>query len=61
MPHLPNNARHWRERAAEMRRLSGVVGGPTEREHMLASAQMYDRLADLAEKPEDRGSTSPLG
>ena len=57
MPYLRNNALHWREQAVETRRLV-YMADPSERERMLGFARMYDRLAEMAERPEDRDGKS---
>jgi hypothetical protein len=44
-----NDAKHWRDRAAEMRVLSGEMKDFEARTLMLKLANDYDRLADRAE------------
>jgi hypothetical protein len=41
---------HWRERAAEARRIAQNLTDEIARKHMIASAEAYERLANLAEK-----------
>ena len=44
-----NDAKHWRDRAAEMRVLSDTMRDRETQEIMLQLAHDYDRLADRAE------------
>jgi hypothetical protein len=44
-----NDAKHWRDRAAEMRVLSGEMKDFEARTMMLKLANDYDKLADRAE------------
>jgi hypothetical protein len=44
-----NDAKHWRDRAAEMRVLSGEMKDPEAQSMMLKLANDYDGLADRAE------------
>lgn len=53
-----NDARHWRDRAAEMRVLSGEMKDFEARTLMLKLANDYDKLADRAE---DRAKRHRLG
>jgi hypothetical protein len=47
-----DNPFYWRERAAEARRFADFLTVATAREHMLSSAESYDRLAEMAAKRE---------
>ena len=44
-----NDAKHWRDRAAEMRLLSDDMKDPKARSMMLRLANDYEKLADRAE------------
>ncbi len=57
-----NDAKHWRDRAAEMRVLSDTMRDQETQEIMLTLANDYDRLADRAEDRArcDSPSPSPL-
>jgi len=44
-----NDAKHWRDRAAEMRVLSDEIKDPQAQRMMLKLANDYDKLADGAE------------
>jgi hypothetical protein len=44
-----NDAKHWRDRAAEMRVLSGEMKDAEAQSMMLRLASDYDKLADRAE------------
>jgi hypothetical protein len=44
-----DDAKHWRDRAAEMRVLSGEMIGAEAQRMMLKLANDYDKLADRAE------------
>ena len=45
-----NDSKHWRDRAAEMRVLSGEMKDLEARTLMLKLANDYDKLADRAEQ-----------
>ena len=47
-----DNPLYWRERAAEARRFADFLTVATAREHMLSSAESYDRIAEIAAKRE---------
>jgi hypothetical protein len=47
-----DNQFYWRERAAGARRFADFLTVATAREHMLSSAESYDRLAEMAAKRE---------
>ena len=53
-----NDAKHWRDRAAEMRVLAADMKDFDARTLMLKLANDYDKLADRAE---DRASRDALG
>jgi hypothetical protein len=53
-PHL-NDAKHWRDRASEMRTLAEQMKGADSRHIMLRLASDYDKLAGRAE---ERAKTS---
>jgi len=57
-----NDAKHWRDRAAEMRVLSGEMKDFEARTLMLKLANDYDKLADRAEDraARDRPGPSPI-
>jgi len=44
-----NDARHWRDRAAQMRVLSGEIKNLEAQSIMVKLANDYDKLADRAE------------
>jgi hypothetical protein len=44
-----NDAKHWRDRATEMRLLSDEIKDPHAQRMMLKLANDYDKLADRAE------------
>jgi hypothetical protein len=44
-----NDAKHWRDRAAEMRVLSGEMHDAETQSMMINLANDYDKLADQAE------------
>ena len=50
MPYFVKDPGHWREQAAEMRRLADTVSDQAARETLLATAAAYDRMAERAEK-----------
>ena len=54
-----NDAKHWRDRAAEMRVLSGEMKDFEARTLMLKLANDYDKLADRAEDRAKCDSTGP--
>jgi hypothetical protein len=43
-----HNPRQWRERAEEARAVAESLSNPHARQHMLACAESYERLAVLA-------------
>jgi hypothetical protein len=45
-----NDAKHWRDRAAEMRALSDKIKDSQAQRMMLKLANDYDKLADRAEE-----------
>jgi hypothetical protein len=45
-----NDAKHWRDRAAEMRALSDMMSDLEPKAIMLRLAEDYDRLADKAQE-----------
>jgi hypothetical protein len=51
-----NDAKHWRDRAAEMRVLSDEMKDPKARSMMLRLANDYEKLADRAEDRTTRDS-----
>jgi hypothetical protein len=58
-----NDAKHWRDRAAEMRVLSDEIKDPQAQRMMLKLANDYDKLADRAEDRAARNTApgpSPL-
>ena len=52
-----NDAKHWRDRAAQMRVLSDVMKDPEAQRMMLKLANDYDNLADRAEDRATRDRT----
>ena len=52
-----NDAKHWRDRAAEMRVLSSEMFDPEAQSMMLKLANDYDILADRAEDRAARDKT----
>jgi len=54
-----NDAKHWRDRAAEMRVLSGEMKDFESRTLMLKLANDYDKLADRAEDRARRDAPGP--
>jgi len=52
-----NDAKHWRDRAAEMRVLSADMRDFEARTLMLKLANDYDKLADRAEERASRDKT----
>lgn len=57
--HGINDANHWRDRAAEMRVLSGEVNDPQAQRMMLKLANDYEKLADRAEDRATRDKAGP--
>ncbi len=57
-----NDAKHWRDRAAEMRALSAEMKDFEARKLMLKLASDYDKLADRAEERVacDKPGPSPI-
>lgn len=50
MPYMvANDPKHWKDLAIEARRMAERLTDPKAREHMIASAEAYERLAKLAE------------
>ncbi|HEY3919603.1 MAG TPA: hypothetical protein VGL83_17575 [Stellaceae bacterium] len=45
-----NDPSHWRELALDTRRIAEHLTDATARQHMIACAEAYERLAILAEK-----------
>ena len=54
-----NDAKHWRDRAAEMRVLSDEIKDPQAQRMMLKLANDYDKLADRAEDRASRNKAGP--
>ena len=54
-----NDAKHWRDRAAEMRALSAEMKDFESRTLMLKLANDYDKLADRAEERAARDKPGP--
>ncbi len=54
-----NDAKHWRDRAAEMRELSDAIKDAEAQRIMLTLANDYDRLAERAEDRTARGCPGP--
>jgi len=54
-----NDAKHWRDRAAEMRVLSNEMKDFEARTLMLKLANDYDKLAERAEKPAAHDAPGP--
>ena len=54
-----NDAKHWRDRAAEMRVLSGEMKDFEAQTLMLKLANDYDKLADRAEDRAARDVSGP--
>jgi hypothetical protein len=52
-----NDAKHWRERAEEARRVAAQFADPASRKTMLKIANDYDRLAERAELRVRKDST----
>jgi hypothetical protein len=53
------DAKHWRDRAAEMRVLSGEIKDFEARTLMLKLANDYDKIADRAEDRAERDTLGP--
>ena len=53
-----NDAKHWRDRAVEMRVLSDEIKDPQAQRMMLKLANDYDKLADRAEDRKARDGIS---
>lgn len=47
------SAAAWRSKAIEARQIAEFLSWPEAREHMIAAANAYDRLAALLEKAAD--------
>jgi hypothetical protein len=60
--HGINDAKHWRDRAAQMRVLSDEIKDPQAQRMMLRLANDYDKLADRAEDraARDKAGPSPI-
>ena len=54
-----NDAKHWRDRAAEMRVLSDEFNDPEAQRMMLTLASDYDKIADRAEDRAERDMPGP--
>ncbi len=54
-----NDAKHWRDRAAEMRVLSDIMKDERSQRILLKLANDYDRLADRAEDRAARNNLAP--
>lgn len=54
-----NDPKHWRDRAAEMRALSDMMGNLETVAIMLRLADDYDQLADRAEVRSSGNAPSP--
>ena len=44
-----NDPKHWKDLALDARRVAENLTDPKAREHMIACAEAYERLAKLAE------------
>ena len=55
-----NDAKHWRDRAAEMRVLSDFMKDAQAQRMMLKLANDYDKLADRAEDHNGQPGPSPI-
>lgn len=42
-----NDPEHWQAKAAEARKIAQAMSDPRARDHMLAAAEAYERLAAL--------------
>jgi hypothetical protein len=49
MPQLFNDAKHWRERAAQAREVAKLISDAVARATMLEIAERYERLARQVE------------
>ena len=47
---IANDPQHWRDLALETRRVAENLSDATARQHMIACAEAYERLAIRAEK-----------
>ena len=54
-----NDAKHWRDRAAQMRVLSEEINDPQAQRMMFDLANDYDKLADRAEDRAARDVPGP--
>jgi hypothetical protein len=51
MPYMAaNDSKHWKDLALDARRMAEYLTDPKAREHMIACAEAYERLANLAKK-----------
>jgi hypothetical protein len=57
MPYFVNNAKHWRECAAETRAVAGQLPDSVARENMLEVARAYDRMAGRRRRPSDHNDS----
>lgn len=50
MPKLTNDPKHWRDKAEEARAVAAQLRSEQARQHLIACAKAYERLAKLAEE-----------